>query len=128
MDRCIICKYTNLTSIGLCLLLTIFRTTLIAGIIAGAFAFIPGVPALLALLVVSPYAALVNIMACRVYRRTRMGMIREVEISTSAMEGDGTPIAAAIRFNSNPTANYVGVPNASSHPEAMGLPLSRGEI
>ncbi len=56
MARCTICKYTKLIVNGLCLLLTIFRTTLIAGIIAAAFAFIPGVPALLALLVVSPYA------------------------------------------------------------------------
>ena len=58
---------------------------MIAGIIAGAFAFIPGVPALLALLVVSPYAALVNIMASRVFRRTRAGLIQENEISTSAL-------------------------------------------
>ncbi len=34
---------------------------------------------------IDPYLAIVNIMACRVFRRTRAGLIRETGVSTTVM-------------------------------------------
>ena len=64
----------------------------------------------------SPYVVLVNIMACRVYRNTRIGMIRESEISTSAIDRAILPAAHAIRFNNNVSI----ISEANVPPNTMG--------
>lgn len=61
------------------------RTTLIAGAVFAGLAFSPSVPGPLRSLATDPYIAVINIMACRVYRRTRTGLIREAEISTTTL-------------------------------------------
>ncbi len=49
------------------------RTRFVAGVTATVLTFAPGVPGPLRSLAFEPYITLVNIMACRVYRRTRAG-------------------------------------------------------
>lgn len=60
--------------------------TIVAGIASTALVF-RGLerPSPLTDMMEDVYLALVNIMACRVFRRTRAGKIRETEISTSIM-------------------------------------------
>ena len=60
------------------------RTRFVAGVTATILTFAPGVPNPLRFLAFEPYITLVNIMACRVYRRTRAGVICEPEIPTAA--------------------------------------------
>ncbi|KJA22769.1 hypothetical protein HYPSUDRAFT_638112 [Hypholoma sublateritium FD-334 SS-4] len=82
-----------------------YLTTLLGGTVVFVLILVPGIPIFLQLAWLSPNVALVNIMACRVYRRTRMGMIRESEISTSAI-GRAIPLAVThpILFNNNSTS------------------------
>ena len=65
-----------------------------AGAVFAGLAFSPSVPGPLRSLATDPYIAVINIMACRVYRRTRTGLIRETEISTTtlAKSKSGNPI------------------------------------
>ena len=115
MVKFITCKYSNFIFIIECSP-SFLRTTLIAGIVVTSFTF-SGLSELLILLVLFPYATLVNIMACRVYRRTRMGTIRESEISTTAIERsavNGIPVAQGIIFNNNETSTHATVPHSSN--------------
>lgn len=61
------------------------RITLIAGLATFVLVYTPSVPQVLRPVGINPYLAVVNIMACRVFRRTRAGLIRETEISTSVV-------------------------------------------
>ena len=54
--------------------------------------YAPTVPLALRAMGINPYLAIVNIMACRVFTRTRAGLIRESQISTSAVQGEGKAI------------------------------------
>jgi hypothetical protein len=63
------------------------RMTIVAGISSMALMFrgiVQSSP--LSGMMEDVYLALVNIMACRVFRRTRAGKIREAEISTSIIQ------------------------------------------
>ena len=66
---------------------------MIAGIVTVALVYAPAVPIPLKALGINPYLSIVNIMACRVFRNTRAGSIRESQISTSVVveEMMGTP-------------------------------------
>lgn len=59
---------------------------MIGGIAVAVLTLGPGIPIHLKSLAIDPYIAIVNIMACRVYRRTKLGLIRESEISTTAID------------------------------------------
>ncbi|KJA19548.1 hypothetical protein HYPSUDRAFT_189757 [Hypholoma sublateritium FD-334 SS-4] len=88
-----------------------YLTTLVSGIVVCVLIFTHGIPPFLKLSWLSPNVVVVNIMACRVYRRTRMGVMRESEISTSAIERAGIPISHPIMFNSvNPATSGAIVP------------------
>ncbi|KJA13277.1 hypothetical protein HYPSUDRAFT_174115 [Hypholoma sublateritium FD-334 SS-4] len=63
-----------------------YLTTMIGGIAVAVLELGPGIPIPLKYLPIDPYIAIVNIMACRVYRRTKLGLIRESEISTTAID------------------------------------------
>ncbi len=58
---------------------------MISGIVTIALVYLPAVPIFLKALGVNPYLAIVNIMACRVFRNTKNGSIRESQISTSVV-------------------------------------------
>ena len=58
---------------------------MIFGIATVALVYAPTVPVPLRSIGINPYLAVVNIMACRVFRETKAGLIRESEISTSVM-------------------------------------------
>ncbi len=59
---------------------------MIVGIALAVLTFRPaGVPSPLRFFALDPYIVIVNIMACRVYRRTKLGLIRESEISTTTI-------------------------------------------
>lgn len=60
---------------------------MVVGLIAFILMFTPEIPLRLRPLANVPYVVIVNIMACRVFRRTRTGVIRESQISTSSMTG-----------------------------------------
>ncbi|KJA22358.1 hypothetical protein HYPSUDRAFT_41000 [Hypholoma sublateritium FD-334 SS-4] len=62
-----------------------YLITLITGLATFILVYTPSVPQVLRPVGINPYLAVVNIMACRVFRRTRAGLIRETEISTSVM-------------------------------------------
>ncbi len=122
-------KLTTCKNLNLYLCINVYLhssgTTLIAGILANTFT-LSFISTLFHLLVVFPYAALVTIMACRVYRRTRMGTIRESEVSTTAIERsavNGIPVAQGIIFNNNPTITDATVPHDNSHHDAIGSPI-----
>ena len=118
MARYIICKYSKLIFIGQCLHLFL-RTTLIAGVFVSICSFSFVFPLELRLIIPPPYAAFVNIMACGVYRRTRKGIIRESEISTSAIECAGVPAARAIMFKTS--ADATGPLHNSHHVETDSI-------
>ena len=121
MVKFITCKYSNFIFIIECSP-SFLRTTLIAGIVVTSFTF-SGLSELLILLVLFPYATLVNIRACRVYRRTRMGTIRESEISTTAIERsavNGIPVAQGMIFNNNAATTDATIPHSNSHHDATG--------
>jgi len=63
-----------------------YLTTSVGGIAIAILSFSPGIPGPLRTIAMDPYIVLGNIMACRVYRRTRMGLIRESEISTTTID------------------------------------------
>lgn len=58
---------------------------MIFGIATVALLYAPTVPIPLRSMGINPYLAIVNIMACRVLRDTRAGLIRESQISTSVV-------------------------------------------
>ena len=118
MVKFITCKYSNFIFIIECSP-SFLRTTLIAGIVVTSFTF-SGLSELLILLVLFPYATLVNIMACRVYRRTRMGTIRESEISTTTIGCvvNAPPVAQTVMFNDNSTTTNTAVPHNNSRHDA----------
>ena len=58
---------------------------MIAGIVNAALVYAPAVPSPLKGLAINPSLAIINIMACRVFRNTRAGSIRESQISTSVV-------------------------------------------
>lgn len=58
---------------------------MLAGIATVVLLYAPTVPLALRAMGINPYLAIVNIMACRVFTRTRAGLIRESQISTSAV-------------------------------------------
>lgn len=59
------------------------RITVIAGVACAVMLFSPVVPLPLADTLEDVYPAVINIMACRLFRRTKSGAIRESEISSS---------------------------------------------
>lgn len=59
------------------------RITVIAGVACAVMLFSPAVPLPLSDTLEDVYPALINIMACRLFRRTKSGVIRESEISSS---------------------------------------------
>ena len=73
---CIICL-TRLNYIS--------RITLISNLVTVIMVFDTSVPIPLRSMCATPNLVLTNIMACRVYRRTRAGIFREVEVSTTAL-------------------------------------------
>ncbi|KJA22770.1 hypothetical protein HYPSUDRAFT_185831 [Hypholoma sublateritium FD-334 SS-4] len=88
-----------------------YLTILISGIVVLVLTLTSGIPPFLQSSWLSPNVVIINIMACRVYRRTRMGMIRESEISTSAI-GRAIPVTHPISFNNNnPTSSNATVPH-----------------
>ena len=58
---------------------------MIAGLATFVLVCTPSVPPILKGIGINPYLAIVNIMACRVFRRTRAGLIRETQTSTSVI-------------------------------------------
>ncbi len=58
---------------------------MIVGVATIALVYAPTVLIPLRSIGIYPYLAIVNIMACRVFRETKAGVIRESEISTSVM-------------------------------------------
>ncbi|KJA17091.1 hypothetical protein HYPSUDRAFT_1104878 [Hypholoma sublateritium FD-334 SS-4] len=62
-----------------------YLITMLFGIATVALVYAPSVPIPLKSMGINPYLAVVNIMACRVFRNTRAGLIRESQISTSAV-------------------------------------------
>ncbi|KJA18348.1 hypothetical protein HYPSUDRAFT_191052 [Hypholoma sublateritium FD-334 SS-4] len=114
-----------------------YLTTLITGI-SIFLSIIPAIPITLKLLLWSPYVVLVNIMACRVYRRTRMGTIRESEISTAAIGRAAIPVIHPIMFNHNysttslsdvhVTTRHTTTPHINSHHDAMGTVVERRSL
>lgn len=104
------------------------RTTLIAGVSVAVLTFAPGVPGPLRYLAMEPYFTLVNIMACRVYRRTRTGVIRESEISTAAM-AQPPPKMHPIMFGGEATGSLDGdLQHASSSGSDPSLKIERNSI
>ena len=61
------------------------RITVIAGLATFVLVYTPSIPQVLRPMGIDPYLAVVNIMACRVFRRTRAGLIRETQTSTSVI-------------------------------------------
>ena len=86
-------------------------------------AFDQSVPVPLRSMCATPNIVLVNIMACRVYRHTRIGMIRESEISTSAIDRAILPAAHAIRFNNN--VSIISEANIPPQHDGMGIKEQR---
>ena len=78
---------SNIDLIGILICKTIcyIRLTMIGGVATAVLLYTPEVSPPLKLIGINPYIALVNIMASRVFRRTRAGLIQENEISTSAL-------------------------------------------
>ena len=73
-------------------------------------------------------STLVNIMACRVYRRTRTGVIRESEISTAAM-AQQPPKMHPIMFGGEATGSLDGdLQHASSSGSDPSLKIERNSI
>ncbi|KJA22359.1 hypothetical protein HYPSUDRAFT_164547 [Hypholoma sublateritium FD-334 SS-4] len=64
-----------------------YLISVVVGLIAFILMFTPEIPLRLRPLANVPYVVVVNIMACRVFRRTRTGVIRESQISTSTRTG-----------------------------------------
>lgn len=103
------------------ILTSFLRTALLGGVVVAFFIFAPEIQAPLRMLASAPYVVLVNIMACRVYRRTRMGVIRESEISTSAIDRAILPAPHAIMFNNNnSTTSEAPVPHIISRHDGTG--------
>ncbi|KAF5323710.1 hypothetical protein D9619_012931 [Psilocybe cf. subviscida] len=76
--------------------------TIIFGVASAVMSFSPLVREPLADLLEDSYLVLVNIMACRVFRRTMSGAIRESEISTSVLN---QPVQFRIRVGPDSSAN-----------------------
>lgn len=74
------------------------RATILIGIPSAAVFFSPSVPEILSDLLGDIYVVVVSIMACRVFRRTKSGAIREMEISTGMLNQD---ITLPIHFRAN---------------------------
>ena len=76
---------------------------MIVGIVTIALVYAPAVPIFLKALGINPYLGIVNIMACRVFRNTRDGSIRESQISTSVVveEMMSTPQRVIISIGHN---------------------------
>ena len=70
---------------------------MIVGVATIALVYTPTVPIPLRSIGIYPYLAIVNIMACRVFTRTRAGLIRESQISTSVV-GEGKAMSAQHRL------------------------------
>lgn len=104
------------------------RTTLVAGVAVAVLTFAPGVPGPLRYLAMEPYFTLVNIMACRVYRRTRTGVIRESEISTAAM-AQPPPKMHSIMFRGEAAGSLDSdLPHASSNGSDTSSKVERSSI
>ena len=110
-----------LFDIGRCLPVFSGRITLIGGIVV--IILMTRAPQPVNMLGLSPYVVLINIMACRVYRHTRIGMIRESEISTSAIDRAILPAAHAIRFNNN--VSITSEANIPPQHDGMGIKEQR---
>ncbi|KJA17097.1 hypothetical protein HYPSUDRAFT_1104897 [Hypholoma sublateritium FD-334 SS-4] len=62
-----------------------YLITMISGIVAVALLYAPSIPAPLRSMGTNPYLAIVNIMACRVFRSTMSGLIRGSQIPNGAV-------------------------------------------
>lgn len=101
---------------------SLFRITLVSSLLTVVMAFDTSVPVPMRSMCATPNIVLVNIMACRVYRRTKAGIFRELQISSAGKNrtapvisihtnrtrtSDGPPFRVDIELAtvSSPTAN-----------------------
>ncbi|KAF8198097.1 hypothetical protein BJ912DRAFT_845793 [Pholiota molesta] len=76
-----------------------YLITLVSSLLAVVIAFNTSVPVPMRSMFVLPNLVLVNIMACRVFRRTKTSIFREVEISTWSVGGNRTAPVISIHTN-----------------------------
>ncbi|KAF8199025.1 hypothetical protein BJ912DRAFT_845137, partial [Pholiota molesta] len=77
-----------------------YLLTMISNLVAVIMLFSTHIPIPMRSMFATPSLVLTNIMACRVYRNTKFGLVRESEISTSNMEENnktGLVLRASIR-------------------------------
>ncbi|KAF9041363.1 hypothetical protein BJ165DRAFT_1372806 [Panaeolus papilionaceus] len=82
-----------------------YLTTITTGLTGVLLLFVPGVPShILRTMLTVPNVTLMNIMACRVFRKTKFGLLRETSIATSVIfqgleenltAGSSTPVSEA---------------------------------
>ena len=90
-----------------------FRISVVVGLIAFILMFTPEIPLRLRPLANGPYVVVVNIMACRVFRRTRTGMIRESQLSTTTIMSMGKRLTQLVDSSSNNTSNKNRYPDTA---------------
>jgi hypothetical protein len=90
------------------------RITLISNLVTVVMVFDTSVPIPMRSMCATPNIVLTNIMACRVYRRTKAGLFRESEISTTNMSAK----------NRLPVAVYTSRTKASDTPYRVDIELS----
>lgn len=112
-----ICTYSSaLTRTGAVTnLLFNFRITLISNLVTVIMVFDTSVPIPMRSMCATPNIVLTNIMACRVYRRTRAGLFRESEISTTAV--------SAKHRKPGPVAVYTSSTKATDPPFRVDIEL-----
>ncbi|KAF9482245.1 hypothetical protein BDN70DRAFT_853708 [Pholiota conissans] len=84
-----------------------YLITLVSSLLTVVMAFDTSVPVPMRSMCATPNIVLVNIMACRVYRRTKAGVFRELEISTI---GKSPRTAPQISIHTNRTRTSDGPP------------------
>ncbi len=100
------------------------RISVVVGLIAFILMFTPQIPLRLRPLANGPYVVVVNIMACRVFRRTRTGMIRESQLSTTAIMSRSKRLTQLVDSStSNNGSNKIWY-----HDTAVSLPVDSTPI
>ncbi|KJA24849.1 hypothetical protein HYPSUDRAFT_183143 [Hypholoma sublateritium FD-334 SS-4] len=92
-----------------------YLITLISNLVTVVMVFDTSVPIPMRSMCATPNIVLTNIMACRVYRRTRAGLFRETEISTTAV--------SAKHRKPGPVAVYTSSTKATDPPFRVDIEL-----